>query len=155
MNAKREREKIQKVRKLAKELADTWGSIHYDITAQMRMASWYLHHTESGMKSRDPLSLGIVDVLHEVIDMTLPVAEDVIANAPNAGRKALRNIAIVEGLRRVWHERIGAEPPVSMSEAGRFADYMIEAFEAIGSSGNARASLDSWRKIRATQPKPS
>lgn len=152
MNADREREKLTKVQRLARELAETWNSVHFDIIVQMELMSRYIHRTKSGYSSKDPLSLGMVSVLDEIIEMTLPVANDVIDDAPNAGRRALRCVAVVERLREVWSERKSAPAPRSMTDAGPFADFMIEAFEALGLDRNARAAMDSWRAFRDKLP---
>src|SRR5690606_1930807 len=95
-----------------------------------------------------PISLNRIMLLGAIIDLTEPLANEVIDDAPPAGRRNLISVGIVRHLRAVWAERKGTPAPKSMSEAGPFADFMIDAFEAIGIDANPRAAVDSWQEFR-------
>lgn len=153
MNVRAERRKLEKVKELAKRMSDAWQSIHDDITTQMHLMGMMLRETPNGGSSRDGYEISILGYLPELIEMTLPAAEQVMANAPNAGRRNLVNVALVGRLRDVWRQRRGMEPPASMSEAGEFSSYMIDACDALGLDGSPRAAIDSWNAFRVAAEK--
>lgn len=151
MNAGRERAQLIKVERLAQELAEAWHGLHIDVRTRMELLSTMIHEANGrycSFRSRDPLSLDIVGVLDGLLSMVAPSANQVIDNAPASGRRNLTNAAIVDRLRQVWKQRKGVEAPRSMTEAGPFADFIIEAFETLGIEANPRAAVDSWREFR-------
>lgn len=155
MNHSREREKLAKARRLAGELSQIWQSLHDRTRSAMELRSTMIHEAAgrgAWLRSKAALSLDIISVLDAVIEAVAPFAEEAINNAPPAGRRDLLNVALVERLRNVWQERKGTLAPNSMSEAGAFADFMIDAFEALGLTANPRAAVDSWREFRANDP---
>lgn len=150
MNAEKERSKLEKIRRLAAELTREWNSLNRNISGQMELDSIcnYFQSERGTISSKDKISLITMSFLDEFIEANLAVAFAVIDSSVPAGRRALRNISIVEGLREVWCERKGSEAPRSMSEAGVFADFMFASFDALELTANPRASLDAWRQFR-------
>lgn len=155
MNAPLEREKLQKVERLARELAKAWVNLHYETRTQMELFSYSIYEAKgeyAAFSSATPLSLELVSVVDRLVAIAKPLAEEVIDSAPIAGRRNLINVAIVQRLRNVWAERNGISAPESMTDAGPFAEFMIGAFEVLGLAGNPRAAVDSWREFRAKHP---
>ncbi|MFZ5675872.1 MAG: hypothetical protein ACOZAM_23190 [Pseudomonadota bacterium] len=151
MNPRQEHEKLRRIQRLARELTEAWRSLHGDTRNEMELFSFSIHEVD-GHKSRDPLSLSILHSLDRVVDLAMPFANRIVDGAPIAGRRDLVALAIVERLRNVWAERRGFQAPKSMTDAGAFADFMIDAFSVLDLPGNPRAALDSWRDFRAKYP---
>ena len=87
------------------------------------------------------------------MDKVTPTVSDFIDIAPVAGRRNLKSVVAIEKLREVWEDRKKTPAPMNITEAGPFADFIVEAFEALGLDGNSRAAMDSWREYRAKYPK--
>jgi hypothetical protein len=96
---------------------------------------------------------GAAFVLDEVVDKITPSISDHIETAPVAGRRNLANVTAIESLRDIWEDRKKTPAPMNITDAGPFADFLIEAFEALGLEGNPRAAMDSWREYRAKYPR--
>jgi hypothetical protein len=155
MNPRREREKLARTHKLAQELSEVWKSLHADVRSQMELESYARNNIRGPAgfyKSTYPLSLQIISVLDLVVEATKPIATQIIDDAPSAGRRDLTNVGIVEHLRIVWEQRKNEPAPKSMTEAGQFANYIFDAFQALNLRGHPRAAMDSWREFRAKHP---
>ncbi|MYZ47336.1 hypothetical protein [Propylenella binzhouense] len=152
MNQRQEREHLAEVQKCARALTKAWKILHSDIRARMEIHSYSMHKIEDesgrGLYSENPLSLTIVGVLDLIIDAMSQVGNEVIDAAPSLGRRDFVSVGIVERLRTIWAERKGTPAPKSMTEAGPFADLVIDVFDALGLEGNPRAAVDSWREFR-------
>ncbi len=155
MNQIRERANLLKFQSLAAQTASAWAALHPDIRAQIVLLSATVFQAEgkhAGHLSKSSLNMGLVAVLDGLVKATDPVANQTIDEAPQAGRRDLVSVAVVERLRMVWTQRTESPAPKSMTEAGAFADFMFEAFSVIGLRANARAAMDSWREFRAKWP---
>ncbi len=155
MNARAEKRKLVKIQRLADELAATWASLHSDTRSKMEIISSMIHETEgkhAKYHSHHPLSLDLISILDGLVNLTAPLANDVIEAAPDAGRRDLLSVAIVERLRQVWEERKSVPAPKSMNETGPFASFIVDSFEILGLENNPRAAVDSWCEFRARYP---
>ena len=84
--------------------------------------------------------------LDHTIDKAIPEAAAWIDNAPELGKREQRIIAIVDTLRIMWKSITSTEPPMNISGAGPFADFLTETFKALDLEGSPRAVMDSWRE---------
>ncbi len=148
-----ERIKLQKVERLAREFTAAWTELANETEYHMRRVHTYEAKGRHGeYSSNDPFGWSWLCALDGIVSAAAPRAYQYIDTAPTVGRRNLLNVSIVEGLRHVWQQRKGTEAPRSMTEAGPFADFMFDAFEALGLSSNPRAAVDSWREFRARHP---
>jgi hypothetical protein len=164
MNRREERERLRRFQSLAREIARAWQNLHPDIQATIANAAWHFavpyrneddHPFPPRFAPRDFPWGGFWDAFREIdklIDFALPRAHDCIDAAPEIGRRNVRAVNVVDDLRKVWAKRKGTPAPMNITEAGPFADFLIEAFEALGLEGNPRAAMDSWREYRAKHP---
>lgn len=158
LNPSQEIAKLQKIRKLASELANEWNQINYQTRSLMEMLSKSVYaakNQNSSFRSANPLNLDILSVLDAVLAETLPAAQSHIDCSPVSGRRnlqSLRTIGLIERLRTVWGERQGHAAPRSMNETGRFADYIRACFDALEITASPRAAVDAWRAFRDSYP---
>jgi hypothetical protein len=160
MNRRAEMEKLQRVRRAAQEFVKAWVSLHPDVLATIINSS-----VGFGAKRRDPdipfdpaitawrAFWDAVPELDGLIEHALSNAKACIDAAPEMGRRNIRAVNVVDELREIWAKRKGAPAPTNITEAGPFADFLIDAFDALGLEGNPRAAMDSWREYRAKYPK--
>jgi hypothetical protein len=53
----------------------------------------------------------------------------------------------------VWEEAMNkGSAPLSITDAGEFADFLTAAFTALGLQNNPRAAVDSWREYCLEYP---
>jgi hypothetical protein len=91
--------------------------------------------------------------LDDVIDQIAPVVNRHIDAAPNAGRRDLISVKVVQGLRMIWEDAMNkGAAPLSITDAGEFADFLAGAFKALGLQNNPRAAVDSWREYCLEYP---
>jgi hypothetical protein len=164
MRRSAELERLQKVGRAAREFAKAWGSLHWDVKATIINSS-----VGFGAERRDPdIPFGadfiewrpsdwrafwdVVPELDKLIDRALSNAKECIDAAPEAGRRNMRAVNVIDDLRKIWTERKKIPAPMNIAEAGPFADFLIDVFEALGLEGNPRAAMDSWREYRAKYP---
>ena len=141
MNPNREREKLRKVARLARELGRAWEDLHLDVRAEMAR--------ENDLREGDA-SLDFFKVIDELPKLIIGVdraASNFINAAPVAGRSDLRSIAVIDVLREIWREQKGTPAPRNISDAGPFTDLAREVFEALEVRANPRSAMDSWRRF--------
>jgi len=159
-----ERKNLLKMQQAVRYLAKTIRELHVQ-TFQQLVDECSALGDLSGESSRDLMPLvrkdpnfwiyfwGAAFVLDEVVDKITPSISDHIETAPVAGRRNLANVTAIESLRDIWEDRKKTPAPMNITDAGPFADFLIEAFEALGLEGNPRAAMDSWREYRAKYPR--
>jgi hypothetical protein len=85
--------------------------------------------------------------LDHVIDQIAPEVNRQIDAAPDAGRRDLVGVEVVDRLRMIWEEALDkGAAPLNITETGEFSDFLADAFEALGLKANPRAAVDSWRE---------
>jgi hypothetical protein len=141
MNPDRERDKLRKVARLARELGQAWEDLHDDVRCEMAEESTRLDGDASLHLFK------VLDELPKLIGRVDRAAHGLIKAAPIAGRSDLRSIAIINTLRDIWQERKGAPAPKNISDTGPFTDLVREIFEALSVRTNPRSAMDSWRKF--------
>ena len=146
MNAASERRKLLKIQQLAGDLAKELRELHPHTYGRIGTESDAVR--DLGKNGEDLMLLiqddpnfwtvfwGAAFVFDELMDKITPAVSDFIDTAPVAGRRNLANIVAIEDLREIWEERKKNPAPMNITEAGPFADFLIEAFEVLGLEGN-------------------
>jgi hypothetical protein len=164
MNRRREREKLCEVQALARKLSRAVRGLHHHARDMLEFASYGVRFSdmEQGLDGPPVLDADrdfwkrfwqTLATLDHTLDKAFPEAEAWIEAAPDLGRREPRVIAIVDCLRLMWSSMTDKEPPLNISLAGPFADFLAEAFKALDIEGSPRAAVDSWREYSVKQAK--
>jgi hypothetical protein len=163
MNPAAERKRLLKIQQLARELSKTLRELHPHTFDRIQTQSRDLHDL-GAPHGIDPPFEGddLENFWHhfwftarsfgELMNKITPTVSGSIDRAPVAGRRNLTNVMAVEDLRDVWESRKNAPAPMNITDAGPFAEFIAEAFAALGIESNPRAAMDSWREYRAKYP---
>jgi hypothetical protein len=91
--------------------------------------------------------------LDRVIDQIAPDVNRHIDNAPEAGRRHIKNVEAIRRLLPLWEEALNkGAAPLRLNDASEFSEFLTESFKALGLKGNPRAAVDSWREYCLKNP---
>ena len=160
MKRKREREKLREAKALARKLSRAVQGLHYHTRGMLEYASYGTRFSDMQQGLDGPPILDAdrdfwrrfwqtLATLDRTFDKAIPEAEAWIDDAPDLGKREQRIVAIVDCLRTMWRSITNKDPPMNISWAGPFADFLAESFKALNIEGNPRAAMDSWRKMHS------
>jgi hypothetical protein len=176
-----EREKFRRVGALAKKLAEDLRALDRETMYAIRIASEAVLPPPESLNDADiyrdmasqlvgegEITNSVLERVHEdfwdgfwekastldaVINQITPEVARFIDAAPNAGRRDMTSVVAVEHLRAIWEEAMNKGPaPRSITDAGEFADFLTDAFAALGLRNNCRAAMDSWNEYCLKNP---
>jgi hypothetical protein len=143
----------REVKRLARELSQAARKL--EVPVLRRIVNESVDEDEGDEWGPDYWERFWVSVLafETMIERVGPGIEKFMDITPDAGRRSMPAVAVIEGLRDIWKERTGEEAPDNIHDSGGpFADLVVDVFELL-EIGKPRAAMDSWRKYRDKHPK--
>jgi hypothetical protein len=157
-----ERERLQRFQGAARDVARALESLPPQVKGIIVDASIDFEAEDSGSNKRDDnyaerlIHWGkfwyFVQQMDRLVDFAAPRVHELIDATPEIGRRSIRAVNVVDYLRKIWAHRMKKPAPEHLNEATPFANFLREAFKALGLKDNARAMMDSWRKYREEHP---
>jgi hypothetical protein len=165
-NRKREREKLCNVQKLAQKLSREVRGLHVHTKsyvlpmvshAGVRISDWIDQPAPVSeedhafwMRFWDTLA-----TLDHVVDRALPEVKAQIDELPELGKRKPHIIAIVKSLRSMFEGITGRAPPKNVTDAVPFANFLRDAFKAMGVRRTPRSAMNAWRAYYIVERKKS
>jgi hypothetical protein len=161
----KERDKLDKIRQLARELSKTLFELnehtYWEILEQSQdldvnynwNLDWHLDdEDDEEFLAKFWCSFWSVTAdFDELMEKITPGVKNFIDRAPTVGRN-LGSVLAVDLLRKAWRERKKIDAPENITDTGKFADFLREALEAIGIDMDARSAMQSWRDFKTKYP---
>jgi hypothetical protein len=162
MRRKQEHEKLERIKRAAREFASAWQDLHHNLKNEMKESGRTYFCDKMGrvslvgsgpLKDCSDVFWQAVDDLNKIIGPAVPKARALIEASPELGKVDMKTVEIVHGLRITWEHRKGKPAPKSVAEGSAFYKFVDAVFTVLELKREVRSAMDAWRKFDRSHPK--